>query len=197
MRRVRGQRGATLVEGAIIGPLFFLFLFAILEFGLLFRSYLSVSSAARDGARAASAADVPGFADWNVLQAVRRGGIGIDVSAIERVVVFKGSDSAGFDSVVPTSCLTGSSGVSGLCNVYRSSDLGLTRSAFGLGSFTSKSYWSGEDRDANLFEGTDFVGVYVETSHEAITGLLGTDRTVASTTVMRIEPQDAIEEDDG
>lgn len=48
----RAERGATLVEAAIVYPLLFITLFAIIEFGLAFKDYLSVSHAARDGARA-------------------------------------------------------------------------------------------------------------------------------------------------
>lgn len=46
------ERGATLVEAAIVYPLLFLAIFAVVEFGLAFKDYLSVSHAARDGARA-------------------------------------------------------------------------------------------------------------------------------------------------
>jgi len=48
----RPDRGATLVEAAFVFPLLFVALFAIIEFGLAFKDYLSVSHAARDGARA-------------------------------------------------------------------------------------------------------------------------------------------------
>lgn len=48
----KGERGATLVEAALVYPLLFICLFAVVEFGLAFKDYLSVSHAARDGARA-------------------------------------------------------------------------------------------------------------------------------------------------
>lgn len=46
------ERGATLVEAAVVFPLLFVALFAIVEFGLAFKNDLSVGHAAREGARA-------------------------------------------------------------------------------------------------------------------------------------------------
>jgi len=48
----RDDRGATLVEAALVYALLFLALFAVVEFGLAFKDWLSVSHAAREGARA-------------------------------------------------------------------------------------------------------------------------------------------------
>ena len=42
-QRKRGaERGSVLFEAAICAPIFFLVLFAVLEFGLAFRQYLTV-----------------------------------------------------------------------------------------------------------------------------------------------------------
>lgn len=52
-RRSRSnERGATLVEAALVYPILFVVLFGVVEFGLAFKDYLTVSHAARDGARA-------------------------------------------------------------------------------------------------------------------------------------------------
>lgn len=45
------QRGGTLVEAAIVLPLLFMFLFAIIEFGRVFNMYQTMTDAAREGAR--------------------------------------------------------------------------------------------------------------------------------------------------
>ena len=56
----RDDRGATLVEAAMVYALLFLALFAVVEFGLAFKDWLSVSHAAREGARAgATYGDAP------------------------------------------------------------------------------------------------------------------------------------------
>ncbi|HYG97971.1 MAG TPA: TadE/TadG family type IV pilus assembly protein [Terriglobales bacterium] len=49
--RIRHQRGGTLVEAAIVLPLLFMFLFAIIEFGRAFNMYQTMTNAAREGAR--------------------------------------------------------------------------------------------------------------------------------------------------
>ncbi|HJS72038.1 MAG TPA: TadE/TadG family type IV pilus assembly protein [Acidimicrobiia bacterium] len=46
------ERGATLVEAAVVYLLLFLSLFAIIEFGMAFKDWLSVSHGSREGARA-------------------------------------------------------------------------------------------------------------------------------------------------
>lgn len=68
-RRADGQRGATLVEFAIILPLLLLLLFAIMEFGRLGFFYAEVWTAAREGARHATTIgdgdgdNIPNFVD--------------------------------------------------------------------------------------------------------------------------------------
>ncbi len=52
-RRGAGERGASLVEFAIIAPLLLLLLFGIIEFGLTFNDYQSIRQGAREGAREA------------------------------------------------------------------------------------------------------------------------------------------------
>ena len=50
--RADEERGATIVEAAIVYGLLFMAMFAIVEFGLAAKDWLSVSHAAREGARA-------------------------------------------------------------------------------------------------------------------------------------------------
>src|SRR5689334_25014448 len=57
-RRDRGERGAELIELALILPMLLLMFAAIVDFGLLFQRYLVVSNAAREGARIAV---LPGY----------------------------------------------------------------------------------------------------------------------------------------
>jgi len=53
--RVRGERGAVLVEAALVFGLLFVLVFGIVEFGLQFKDSLAVSSAVRAGVRSATA----------------------------------------------------------------------------------------------------------------------------------------------
>ena len=50
-RRKNGEKGQALVEFTLLLPIFLLLLFAIIDFGMGFYSWISVTNAAREGAR--------------------------------------------------------------------------------------------------------------------------------------------------
>jgi Flp pilus assembly protein TadG len=50
-RRGRKQRGQSLVEFALVAPLFLLLIFGICDFGIAFYSWITITNAAREGAR--------------------------------------------------------------------------------------------------------------------------------------------------
>jgi len=52
--RMRGERGAAAVEFAIVAPLLFLLVFAIIDFGFGFHAWDATQNAAREGARVAA-----------------------------------------------------------------------------------------------------------------------------------------------
>jgi Flp pilus assembly protein TadG len=54
LRMLRNEDGASAVEFAIVMLLFVTLLFGIVEFGLIMNDYLTLSQAAREGARSAS-----------------------------------------------------------------------------------------------------------------------------------------------
>jgi Flp pilus assembly protein TadG len=51
VRGRRGERGATLVEFAVVAPILFLMLFGVVEFARLVVGFTGVWTAAREGAR--------------------------------------------------------------------------------------------------------------------------------------------------
>lgn len=59
-RAGREDRGAALVEFAIVAPLFFLLIFGIIEFGSAYNDYQSIRQGAREGARQAVVGDYGG-----------------------------------------------------------------------------------------------------------------------------------------
>jgi Flp pilus assembly protein TadG len=63
LRRLRCDKGAELIEFALVFPLLLLVLFGIMDFGLLFQRYETVTNAAREGARVAV---LPGYAQADV-----------------------------------------------------------------------------------------------------------------------------------
>ncbi len=50
-RRATNERGSTLVEMALVTPLFLWFLLGIIEFGMMINAYVTVQHAAREGVR--------------------------------------------------------------------------------------------------------------------------------------------------
>jgi Flp pilus assembly protein TadG len=53
-RRLRSERGAELIEFALILPLIIILLMGIFDFGLAFQRYEVITNAAREGARLGS-----------------------------------------------------------------------------------------------------------------------------------------------
>ncbi|MBL8775098.1 MAG: pilus assembly protein [Acidimicrobiales bacterium] len=199
-KRARGSRGAALVEAAFVTPVFAILIFGILEFGLAFRDYLTVANASRDGARAASAFGDDQYADYNVIQVVRQATKGFKPNEIRRLIIFDAGAVGG--SVLNTShpahaCLNATVGIANLCNVYDVADLKQPKSAFGcLTGQNLDRYWcpaalNGQNgREVRASGPPDYVGVYVQTRHDFITGLFGPGMNLEDELVMRIEPQD-------
>ena len=198
-RRARGDGGAALVEVALITPVFFLLIFGILEYGLAFRDYLTVANASRDGARAASAFGDDQYTDYNVLQVIRQSTKGFRPNEVQRVIIFDAGTVGG--SVLNTShpahaCLNATVGIADVCNVYTGAALSLPKSSFGCRTDQNLDrYWcptalNGQNgREVRASVGPDYVGVYVQTRHDFITGLFGPGLTLKDELVMRIEPQ--------
>ena len=58
IRLLRSERGAELIEMAIVTPLLLLLVFGIVDFGFMFQRYVVLTNAAVEGARVAS---LPGY----------------------------------------------------------------------------------------------------------------------------------------
>ena len=50
-KRLRGERGAEIIEMALVTPIFLIIIAAMFDFGFLFRSWEVATNAAREGAR--------------------------------------------------------------------------------------------------------------------------------------------------
>jgi Flp pilus assembly protein TadG len=53
-QRITSERGQTMVEFALVAPVLCLLLFAIIQFGVLYSSYVTLTDATRAGARKAA-----------------------------------------------------------------------------------------------------------------------------------------------
>lgn len=185
-RHRRTERGASLIEGAIIAPVFFGLLFILIEGSFLLRVNLSVNHAAREAARVEAVQGNKSFTDRLALEALESNLISLDPTKVKRVVVWKAS---GPGDTVPTACKTAPQ--TNLCNSYANTKA-LTASA-GCISTAADRFWCPATRNRILSPARggppDYVGVWVRFEHNTLTGLFGSTASVEATAIIRIEPQ--------
>jgi TadE-like protein len=181
----RNERGATLVEAAIITPLLFTLIFGVFEFSMYFKDKLSASNATRTGARIGSAQGQAALADYFILQQVEKSGS--SWGRIEKVVVYKAANSR---SSVPAACKTATVGVTGVCNVYNATDFAVDSATFTAVGYTKDDYWPASSRVTSLTAagGPDFLGVWVTGPHDAVTNIGFGDKQLEDDAIMRLEP---------
>jgi hypothetical protein len=193
-RRRQGDRAAALVEAAFITPVFAVLVFGILEFGLTFRDYLTVANVSRDSARGASAYGDGLYTDYNVIQVAKQSSKGFRPNEIQRLVIFDAGSVNGSirDASHPANgCLTSTTGIADVCNVYLASDINRPKTDFGCRSDRNLDrYWCPTSREVRASGPPDYVGIYVLARHSFITGLFGSGMNLTDEIVMRIEPQD-------
>lgn len=179
--RSRSDRGSVAVEAAIVFPLLILILFGVIEFALVLRDHVAMTSAARSGARVASAQPRLSTFAIDSAAAVARAGTTMPLSTIGEVWVYE-SNSAGYPtnggSITATTeaftaCTT-------KCLVFTPSGSSLVQSA---------GAWSHEDVNACPGdEAMTSLGVLVRGQHSFVTGLFGVSMDLSDHAVLRFEP---------
>jgi Flp pilus assembly protein TadG len=178
------ERGAALVEATVILPVLMLILFGIMEYGLLFRTNLTISDATRAGARVAVAQ--PRNDGYHLAAAAAVSGSmatsGIPSDQIGLMVIYRADPTTG--------------GVLG--GGASPADVEACTTACWKFDWdhASRSYvpratpqWPPLSQFACGTEGeTDYLGVQVRASHRFITGLLQGELSLTERTVMRLEP---------
>jgi len=81
-KRVRGERGQTAVEFALVAPLLIVLLLGIIQIGIAFHNYVTLTDAARAGARKAIVARFSGGSLADAQQAVRDSANDLDQSKL-------------------------------------------------------------------------------------------------------------------
>lgn len=81
MKRHRRKHGQSLVEMAMIAPVLVLMLISVIDFGRAAYAYATLSAAVREGARTAIHTGSLRPADADVVAAVQKAGIGLNLSA--------------------------------------------------------------------------------------------------------------------
>jgi len=185
MSRLKRRRddGAALLEVGLVLPILFLLAVGLAEIGFLVIDYITVSNAARSGARAgAAAADDPN-ADAYILNMVEEAACDLRFSNLETVTIYKAQP----DGSIPSD--------NKLINKYRNNGLADNlicgdAGAHALQADTPCCAWDpdGTPRDRKP-PGLDSIGVLLEFSHTSVTGLFPFPTiTWTESAVMQIEP---------
>lgn len=198
-RKGRSDRGAVVLELAILFPVLSILAFGIISYSAGWRASLTVNTSVRDAARVASADGNLPSADYDALKAMQAALPGPQLANVTRVVVFKSTSA---DGAVPAQCLTASvsvsgSGVPGVCNVYAPA---IVQNVAGhKTSFSTTTscgaldgYWCPSTRNdlqnGNPSAGPDYLGVYVQTRYDDITHTIFPAITISRQAVMRLVP---------
>lgn len=196
-RRRRSERGAVLVELAIILPLLMAISLATLDLGLGWRTSLTVSGASRAGARAVSNLGINVQADRSTLQSVAAALGTVPASQIEMVVIYRSTTA---DGAPPAGCVSSTALSNGgdsslFCNTYSGTELSQIAvgagPTFGTGCTLSRDRrWCPPNRNNSQAStsGPDFAGVYVKVNHRTSTKMFGTTFVVDDFAVMPLEP---------
>ncbi|MBA2298349.1 MAG: pilus assembly protein [Actinobacteria bacterium] len=77
-KSITDERGQTATELALVLPVFCLLLFGVIQFGILFKNYVTLTDAVRAGARTAAVSRLETSPEGVVDAAVRRSASGLD-----------------------------------------------------------------------------------------------------------------------
>jgi Flp pilus assembly protein TadG len=185
-RSRRAERGAALVELALVVPILVMLVVGIAEFGFGYKDRMTVQTATRTGARVGSNLGNNAQSDYNILQGVKSALGSVSTANIQMIVVYKSTTA---DGAVPATCLAGTS-VAGSCNVYNAAALSAASTSFGCGTGALDVMWCPTTRSVDQGSGLDYLGVYVQVRHNFISGFLGSRSvTLKDKAVLRLEPQ--------
>jgi len=178
----RRERGAVAVEAALITPLLLLIVFGIIEFGLLLKDDLSVTSSVRAGARMASAEPRAATFAQDAANQVAREGSALDMTKVRALWVYKADPAYLTTRGTPL----GGGGTFNACTACVKFVWSAGQNKFIVSGTPS---WTPTQQNACSGDvNRDSVGVYLKYDHPAITNLFFRQFTLTSHTVMALEP---------
>jgi len=173
------DKGVVAVETALVSMLLVILLFGIVDSSFLFKDWLSVSAAARAGARmGASEPRMTNFADDSADQ-VTNAITGLNPANLQEVWVYKATFATGLpDSGSFASCTT--------CRKYVW-DSTLKKLIYSSGTWTAVSQNACAGDAAR-----QVLGVYVKYRHTSPLGFFFNNASLSESTVMWLEPVFAV-----
>ena len=181
-RRKRDDRGATMVEFSLIIGLLLTIALGAFEYGMVFRDWLSVTIAAREGGRVAASAANFLQADCVILEATIGALQSLESGALAEVHIYKSDSNGSYPGE--------NSSFTRRYSLYNPGDPSLVACAsFDWNAEHLGASWEPDDR-VNTAGAADWIGVRVEFEHDWITGFLWWNGTVAFSddAVFRMEP---------
>ena len=179
-RARRDERGATIVEAAIILPLLILLTFGAIEFGIGFRDSAAVASSTRAGARIASALTAQPTFETNSKLSVSDSLKDLLHATPQYLVVYKANANGDPNGGAV------SNGYAGCVDCFRYQWDGANK--VWSNNLSADTWTAAEQQVAACANTLPSVGVYVKASQGFITGLFGANKTFDHKTVMRLEP---------
>lgn len=183
-RLKRSQRGAALVETALVLPLLMILAIGTVEFGSLASDKMALQSASRSGARLAGSLGTNQKVDYFVLQAIKA--VNLGNATLDYVMIYDPDP-----SVAPHGCTGGST--TG-CNHYSKAQIDAADPA----DFTSlgDAGCNGSDPDtnycptsrSNAYPHPKEIAVAIVAHHNSITGLLFKNKEISSTLIVQLDP---------
>lgn len=179
----RSDSGATLVEASLAMPVLILILIGILELGLAFKDYLTVSYLSREGARIGALAGDDAVADCAIVTGLGELATAGDLDRIDEVHIFKADEGTGNQ---------------GLTNVAKRVDANdptvCTVPADPMldGWVFTSVEWDPTSRQAAVgTQPLDIIGVRIQLDREWVTGFppFRGSLTVDEVTITRLEPK--------
>jgi Flp pilus assembly protein TadG len=187
-RRAQGDRGAVAVEAALVTPLILLIVFGIIEFTLLLKDAVAVTSAVRVGTRTASAEPrVPTFLDDTAL-AMTRTVQTLDKTGLEGVnggnlYIYEAQKNGWPKGATDANFVCSSN-----CVIYNWNGTSFVKTS-GTWDYKQINACAGDP-------GHTVVGVRLEYRHKFLTGLFGGGKTLADNSVQSFEPISTFDDPD-
>lgn len=195
IRGDRNERGAGLVEFALVALLLFVLSGGAYDYGQAWRSGLAINEAARTGARVGSAMGSDRAADFYALSGLKAA---LQASGrlddVERIVVFR-ADAA--NGRVPDACKTQNSGAN--CQIIQGAAFrtswesttpaaNATTTAGCLNVASSKAWCPTARKDDQVV--AEYYGIWIRYRHHFLFPVVGSSTTIERVAVMRIEPRE-------
>jgi Flp pilus assembly protein TadG len=179
-RRKDGERGAALVETAILIPVILLITFGLIEFSSVYQSASVDAGATRSAARTASAeARLPTYATDAALAAATALKV-VSPDEPQEMWIYKSNDKGYPGANGNTSFTTCST------NCIKYTWLPATKQ-FDTAN-PGGSGWAASSQNACDSTNWDSVGVYIKLTHKYLTKLFGATITLTDHAVFRLEP---------